>query len=146
MSILRSDEQVDGQEILKSIIETADFYRAMAELLAEENLYGRLLDLAKERKAYIKPFQKVVALLDELPAMPDPEKEQMQQFASKITKLISSESKNALLDKCLHKDEELAELISHTTLRKQSLEFKTLLDSLSNNLSGSIQTLLALKD
>lgn len=146
MAILRTEEQVDGLEILKLIIETANFYRAMANLLDEENLYGKILTLAKERETFIAPFQEVVELLGELPAIPDPEKELVQEIGSRLTQLISSDSNNAILDKCLHKDEELADLVNHTALAKQSVEFKTLLHALSDNLVNSKQTLLTLKN
>lgn len=52
MSIIRTDEQADAQEILKLIIETTDFYRAMGEILTEENIHHQLLKLPMKGRLY----------------------------------------------------------------------------------------------
>lgn len=142
MSILRTDDQADALEILKLIIETADFYRAMGELLTEENVHHQLFDIANEREGYIEPFREVVKELHELPAAPDSDKEFVEQLGGKITQLFSADSTNTILDKCRKKDEVLVELISNTALGEQSTEFKRLLDSLDQHLSNTKKILL----
>jgi len=142
MSIIRTDDQADALEILKLIIETADFYRAMGELLTEENVHHQLFDIANEREGYIKPFREVLKKLHELPAAPDSDKELVEQLGGKITQLLSADSTNAILDKCLKKDEVLAELINNTALGEQSTEFKILLDSLEEHLANTKKILL----
>jgi hypothetical protein len=142
MSILRTDDQADALEILKLIIETADFYRAMGELLTEENVHHQLFDIANEREGYIEPFREVVKELHELPAAPDSDKEFVEQLGGKITQLFSADSTNSILDKCLKKDEVLVELISDTALGEQSTEFKRLLDSLDQHLANTKKILL----
>lgn len=142
MSILRTDDQADALEILKLIIETADFYRAMGELLTEENVHHHLFDIANEREGYIEPFREVVKELHELPAAPDSDKEFVEQLGGKITQLFSADSTNSILDKCLKKDEVLVELISDTALGEQSTEFKRLLDSLDQHLANTKKILL----
>ncbi|MEX1200679.1 MAG: hypothetical protein WEB02_07835 [Methylophaga sp.] len=142
MTIIRTDEQADAQQILKSIIETADFYRAMGELLTEENLEHQLFEIAKERGAYIAPFQKVLKTLDELPMAPDPEKELVEALGGKVSQLFSTDFKSAILDRCLKKDDVLAELVSNTTLGAQSAEFKNLLDSLNEHLAHTKKRIL----
>ncbi len=137
MSIIRTDEQADALEILKLIIETADLYRAMGELLTQDNINHQLFDIAREREAYITPFQKVVKSLDELPARPDSDKELVDEIAGKITQLLSADFENAVIDKCLKKDAVLADVINKTALGEQSAEIKTLLDSLNNHLSDT---------
>ncbi len=137
MSIIRTDEQADALEILKLIIETADLYRAMGELLTQDNINHPLFDIAREREAYITPFQKVVKSLDELPARPDSDKELVEEIAGKITQLLSADFENDIVDKCLKKDAVLADVIDKTALGEQSAEIKTLLDSLNNHLSDT---------
>ena len=145
MSILRTDDQVDGVEILKLIIESADYHRAMAELMEVKGTENKLLAIASERESYIEPFRRVVAKLSELPAEPDPDKELMQAIGGKITKLLSPDARTAILEKCLHKEEELAELVKQTALKDRSSEFKMLLDSLAENIDQTKQTILALE-
>ena len=82
MSIIRTDEQADAQVILKLIIETADFYRAMGDLLTQDNVNHPLFDIAEQREAFIEPFQKVVKALDELPETPDSDKELVEENES----------------------------------------------------------------
>lgn len=142
MSIIRTDEQADALEILKLIIETADFYRAMGELLTEENVDHRLFEIAKEREAFIAPFQDVVKALDELPARPDSDKELVDELAGKITQLLSADFENAILEKCLKKDEVLSDAINKTILGEQSAEIKTLLDYLNDHLASTKTRLL----
>ena len=142
MSILRTDDQADALEILKLIIETADFYRAMGELLTEDNVDHQLFEIASERESYIEPFREVVKALHELPATPDSDKELVEQLGGKMTQLLSADSTNAILDKCLKKDEALVELISKTALGEQSTEFKRLLYSLDQHLANTKKILL----
>lgn len=137
MSIIRTDAQADALEILKLIIETADFYRAMGELLTQDNVKHPLFDIAGEREAFIMPFQKVVKALDELPATPDSDKELVEEIAGKLSQLFSADFENAVFDKCLRKDELLADVIDNTALGEQSAEFKTLLDALNEHLSDT---------
>jgi len=59
-----------------------------------------------------------------------------------MTQLLSADSTNAILDKCLKKDEALVELISKTALGEQSTEFKRLLYSLDQHLANTKKILL----
>lgn len=146
MTILRTDKQADSLEILKLIIETADYYRAMAEMLTEDNLDTALAKISRNRATFIAPFQNIVEQLDELPARPDPDKELMQQLGGQITKLFSADSTNAILDKCLHEDEKLADLIRHTTLGENAAEFQKQLDALSDDLNNTKKLIQTLKN
>lgn len=137
MSIIRTDDQADAVEMLQLIIKTADFYRAMGELLTKENINHTLFEIAQERETYIEPFQQIVKSLDELPSKPDADKEYFDELGGKITTLVSDDSKSALLDKCLEKDDMLVELINRTALGKQAPEFKQLLDSLNDHLTNT---------
>lgn len=137
MSIIRTNDQADAVEILQLIIKTAEFHRAMGELLTKENINHSLFDIAQEREAYIEPFQKIVKSLDELPSRPDADKEYFDELGGKITTLLSDDSKSALLDKCLEKDDILVELINRTALGEHATEFKKLLDSLNDHLTNT---------
>lgn len=145
MSILRTQDQADGIEILRLIMETADYHRAMAELMEVKGTGEKLLAIASERETYIEPFRHVVEKLCELPVEPDPDKELMQALGGKIKKLLLPDAKTAILEKCLHKEDELAELVNQTALKDRSLEFKTLLDSLAENIAQTKQAILALE-
>lgn len=141
MSIIRTDEQADALDILKLIIETADLYRAMGELLTEENVHHELFDIAKERESYIEIFRDVVRQLGELPEAPDSDRELVEQLGGKVTQLFSADSTKAILEKCLKKDDVLAEVISNTRLDEHSAEFKNLLESLNHHLTTTRQRL-----
>lgn len=146
MSILRTDNEADGVEILKLVIETTDYYREMANVLKDDPLASKLDNIANERATYIEPFRNVVKQLDELPAQPDPDKELMQKIGGELTKLFSTDSKNAILDKCLHEDEKLAEEVKSTKLGEKSAEFEKLLNALDESLSNTRALLQGLKD
>lgn len=141
MSIIRTDEQADALDTLKLIIETADLYRAMGELLTEENVHHQLFDIAKERESYIESFRDVVRQLGELPEAPDSDRELVEQLGGKVTQLFSADSTKAILEKCLKKDDVLAEVISNTRLDEHSAEFKNLLESLDHHLTTTRQRL-----
>lgn len=141
MSIILTDEQADALDILKLIIETADLYRAMGELLTEENVHHELFDIAKERESYIESFRDVVRQLGELPEAPDSDRELVEQLGGKVTQLFSADSTKAILAKCLKKDDVLAEVISNTRLDEHSAEFKNLLESLNHHLTTTRQRL-----
>lgn len=137
MSIIRTDEQADAQEILKLVIETAHFYRAMGALLSEENIKHPLFEIASERETYITPLQERVRALGELPETPDSDKELLDELGSKITQMLSDDFQNAIFDRCLRKDELLADVIDNKALTEQSTEFKKLLDSLNDHLADT---------
>ncbi|MBL4835668.1 MAG: hypothetical protein JKY26_17095 [Pseudomonas sp.] len=137
MSIIRTDEQADAQEILKAVLKTAHFYRAMNEELAHDPVGGVLSDVANEREAFVVPFEQLVKQLDELPADPDSDREWFEELGGKIAKLLSADSKAAVLDKCMEKDNALAELLDGAEEGDKSPEFKRLIDSLEEHLADT---------
>ncbi len=141
MSIIRTDEQVDAQEILKLTIKTVEFYQEMGESLSKENVHHRLFDIANERETFIAPLQKAVEDLHEYPTAPDSDKEFVDELSGKVTKLFSADSKNAIFDKCLEHDEALAERINISKLGEHSTELKRILDSLNEHLIKTKTTL-----
>lgn len=146
MSILRTDNEADGVEILKLVIETTDYYREIANVVEDTNLASKLDDIAKKRASYIEPFENVVKDLGELPAKPDPDKELMHKIGGELTQFFSANSKNAILDKCLQEDEELATVVKRTELGEKSAEYKKLLNALAENLNKTQESIQALKD
>ena len=145
MSIIRTDNEADGVEILKLVIETTNYYREMADVLEDDSLSAKLEKLSNERAAFIEPFRDVVEALGELPAKPDPDKELMQKIGGELTHFFSTDSKNAILDNCLQEDEKLAEVVNNTKLGETSAEFQKLLNALSGNLSNTQKSVQALK-
>lgn len=137
MSIIRTDEQADAQELLKSVVKTAQFYRAMSEELAQDPVGGVLSDIANEREAFVVPFEQLVKQLDELPAEPDADREWFEELGGKIAKFLSADSKAAVLDKCMEKDDALAELLNDAELGDKSPEYKHLIDSLEEHLADT---------
>ena len=146
MSILRTDNQADSIEILKLVIETTDYYREIAKVGGDDNLASKLNDIANERSSYIEPFENVVKDLGELPAKPDPDKELLHKIEGELTQFFFANSKNAILDKCLQEDEELATVVKRTKLGEKSAEYQKLLDALAENLSKTQKSIQALKD
>ncbi|MAO67173.1 MULTISPECIES: hypothetical protein [Idiomarina] len=146
MSILRTDNQADSIEILKLVIETTDYYREIAEVVGDDSLASKLNDIANERSSYIEPFENVVKDLGELPAKPDPDKELLHKIEGELTQFFSANSKNAILDKCLQEDEELATVVKRTELGEKSAKYQKLLDALAENLSKTQKSIQALKD
>lgn len=146
MSIMRTDNEADGVEILKLVIETADYYREIANVVEDDNIASKLDNIANERASYIEPFRNVVKELGELPAKPDPDKELLQKVEGELTQFFSDDSKNAILDNCLQEDEKLADVIKETKLGEESAEFQKRLDSLAEHLSNTKKSVQALKD
>lgn len=137
MSIIRSDNEADGVEIQKLVVETTDYYIEMADVLEDESIAQELHNIARERASYIQPFEQLVKQLDELPVQPDPERELMQKLGGEITNLFATDSQKAILEKCLREDAKLLDLVSQTHLGEQSPEFQTLLDSLLAHLRNT---------
>nr|WP_320167323.1 hypothetical protein [uncultured Methylophaga sp.] len=137
MSIIRTDAQADALEILKLIIQTVDFYRAMGEELSKENIQHQLFDIADEREAFITSFQQVIKELGDLPSTPDADREWIEEIGGKLTQLFSDDPKQTIEEKCLEKDEVLANLVNTTTLGEQSAEIKQRLDALNQHLMSS---------
>ena len=133
MSIIRTDEQADAQEILK----TAHFYRAMSEELAQNPVGEVLADIANEREAFVAPFEQAVKQLDELPAEPDADREWFEELGGKIAKFLSADSKAAVLNKCIEKDEALFELLDGAEQDDKSPELTRLIDSLEEHLADT---------
>ncbi|RUO31995.1 hypothetical protein CWE12_03115 [Aliidiomarina sedimenti] len=146
MSIMRTENEADGVEILKLVIETTDYYREMADVVEDKSLADKLDNIASERATYIEPCRNMVKELGELPAKPDPDKELLQKIGGELTQFFSADSKNAILDKCLQEDEKLAELVKETELGEKSADFQKLLDELAENLSTTQKSVQALKD
>lgn len=145
MSILRTDDQADSIEILKLVVETKDYYREITNVLEDGELANQLEAIANERESFIEPFQNVVKDLGELPAKPDPDKTLMQVIQGELTKLLSVDAKNAILDKCLQEDEALETAVKNTKLGQKSAEYQKLLDELTENINNTKKNVQALK-
>ena len=143
MSILRTDEQIDALEILKSVVKTAHFYRAMSEQLAQQRVGDMLADIAKQREAFVAPLQQVVKQLDELPAAPDADGEWLEELGGKIAQFLSADAEAAVLDKCAEKDDALLALINRAELGNKSPEFKQLIDELEGHLADTRERIRA---
>lgn len=137
MSIIRTDAQADALEILKLIIQTADFYRAMGEQLSAENIQHSLFAIADERETFIESFQHIIKEMGDLPSTPDADREWIEEIGGKLTQLFSDDPKRAIEDKCLEKDEILANLVNTTTLGEHSADIKQRLEALNENLKRS---------
>lgn len=137
MSIIRTDAQADALEILKLIIQTVDFHRAMGELLTADNIEHRLCDIADERETFITSFQHVTTELGDLPSTPDADREWIDEIGGWLTQLFADDSKRAIEEKCLEKDELLANLLESTTLGEQSADIKQRLEALKDHLNRS---------
>ncbi|WP_286873691.1 hypothetical protein [Idiomarina sp. UBA4520] len=145
MSILRTDDQADSIEILKLVIETRDYYREITNVLEDGELASKLDTIANERASFIEPFQNVVKDLGGLPAKPDPDKTLMQVIEGELTKLLSVDARNAILDKCLQEDEALETAVKNTKLGQKSAEYQKLLDELAENINNTKKIVQALK-
>ena len=137
MSIIRTDTQADALEILKLIIQTADFYRAMGEQLSAENIQHSLFAIADERETFIESFQHIIKELGDLPSTPDADREWIEEIGGKLTQLFAEDPKRAIENKCIEKDELLANLVNTTTLGEHSADFKQQLDALNQHLNSS---------
>ncbi len=146
MSILRTDDQADSIEILKLVIETRDYYREITSVLEDGELASKLDTIANERASFIEPFENVVKDLGELPVKPDPDKELLHKIGGELTQFFSANSKNAILDKCLQEDEELATVVKRTELGEKSAKYQKLLDTLAENLRETQKSIQALKN
>lgn len=133
MSIMRTDEQIDALEILKSVVKTAHFYRAMSEQLAQEAVGDLLAEIAAKREAFVAPLEHVVKQLHELPAAPDADEEWLEELGGKIANFFSADSNAAVLDKCIEKDNALAELLKEAELGDKEPEFKRLIGELEGH-------------
>ncbi|MBF38987.1 MAG: hypothetical protein CMF20_07970 [Idiomarinaceae bacterium] len=145
MSILRTDDQADSIEILKLVIETRDYYREITNVLEDGELASKLDTIANERASFIEPFQNVVKDLGGLPAKPAPDKTLMQVIEGELTKLLSVDARNAILDKCLQEDEALETAVKNTKLGQKSAEYQKLLDELAENINNTKKIVQALK-
>ena len=145
MSIILSNNEADGVEILKLVMETTDYYREMAQVLSDNEVDHDLQRIANERSSFIAPFEALVKDLGELPAQPDPDLELMQKLGGQISKLFATDSQNTILDKCLREDAKLKELVTNTHLGDLSADYQTLLDSLLAHLQATEQALHSLK-
>lgn len=137
MSIIRTDAQADALEILKLIIQTADFYRAMGEQLSAENIQHSLFAIADERETFIESFQHIIKELGDLPSTPDADKEWIEEIGGKLTQLFADNPKRAIENKCLEKDELLVNLVNTTTLGEHSADIKQQFDALNQHLISS---------
>lgn len=137
MSIIRTDAQADALEILKLIIQTADFYRAMGEQLSAENIQHSLFAIADERETFIESFQHIMRELGDLPSTPDADREWIEEIGGKLTQLFADNPKRAIEDKCLEKDELLVNLVNTSTLGEHSADIKQQLDALNKHLKSS---------
>ena len=141
MSIIRTDEQIDALELLKTVVKTAHFYRSMSEQATQQSVVQLLSEIAAERESYTGPLECEVRKLQELPAAPDADEEWVDELGGKIAQLFSADANGAVVNKCLEKDDALAAQVQHAQRGDQSAEMKQLLDALSAHLVATKERL-----
>ncbi|WP_193222281.1 DUF2383 domain-containing protein [Alkalilimnicola sp. S0819] len=108
----REDKQVALDELIVACREAADRYRYDAQLLGESAIAELFLRLAEERQGWAERLERRLRELGDMPSVPDPEWEVLQNWKERLRAGLGGSAPEALLAAREEGEKALAQALS----------------------------------
>ncbi|MBU2885525.1 hypothetical protein KO507_07100 [Gilvimarinus agarilyticus] len=112
MTLLRSDRQVALQQLHIALLENADHYRDAAVFVSDTSAESCFEQLAAERESLARDFAAEIRSTEDLPSVPDPEREEGEQFINHLSGLFAADETGKVVAQRLQAEQQLAQMIS----------------------------------
>lgn len=109
MSILRDKAMIALNELSVACREAANRYAAAAEAAEDAELAARLDELAGSRTAKADELAQIIVEHDDIPDVPNSERELLHNVATKLSAVLSADERQALLRACESADAAVVE-------------------------------------
>ena len=96
--MLRDDRQIAFSETLVLCEDSAEHYRAAAEAVDDTTLAELFRALAAERDRLAEQLTEQVRLLGDLPRLPDPDRESLDDLITRLKSLFVADHRQVIID------------------------------------------------
>lgn len=138
---LLSDLEVALNELLVACRESVDHFRDATRIIAAEKMAADLKHIADAREYFIPKLENKIRALGDLPAMPDPDKEDGEMLIHHIGAAVSDDYTATLLQQRIEAEKNILELIKQTKNNDEDKACGKLLDDLELQVKNAIEKL-----
>lgn len=110
MSILRTPKQVAFNDLLVAVEESVDNYGDLANALDDTAVAGTFHGFMQERRSIVRRLQAEIRRLDDLPSLPDPDKEDIGKLMHRLRAALSDDEITQALQEMLDAEQHIQEL------------------------------------
>lgn len=126
MSILRNDLQVALNNLHVALIASDEDYRDAAEFVSDSAVKELFIQLAERRQVLEKSVAVAIRASDDLPSVPDPDRQTGQHFLQRLEAAFSADQTVEIIEQRLAEEAELEELLNDTEMSVIDKEFPSL--------------------
>ena len=141
---LLSDLEVALNELLVSCRESVDHFRDATRIIAAEKMAQDFKQIADTREYYIPKLENQIRELGDLPAMPDPDKEDGEMLIHHIGAAVSDDYTHTLLQQRIEAEKKILDLIEQAKHNDEDQACGDLLDDLVEHVNKTIEKLSVL--
>lgn len=141
---LLSDLEVTLNELLVACRESVDHFRDATRIIAAEKMAQDLKQIADAREHFIPALESQIRELGDLPAMPDPDKEDGEMLIHHIGAAVSDDYTHTLLQQRIEAEKNILTLIEQTKNNDEDKACGSLLDELELQVKNAIEKLSVL--
>lgn len=141
---LLSDLEVSLNELLVACRESVDHFRDATRIIAAERMAQDLKQIADTREQFIPALENQIRALGDLPAMPDPDKEDSAMLLHHIGAAVSDDYTHTLLQQRIEAEKNILVLIEQTKNNDEDNACVSLLDDLEAQVKNAIEKLSVL--
>lgn len=141
---LLSDLEVTLNELLVACRESVDHFRDATRIIAAEKMAQDLKQIADAREHFIPVLESQIRELGDLPAMPDPDKEDGEMLMHHIGAAVSDDYTHTLLQQRIEAEKNILTLIEQTKNNDEDKVCGSLLDELELQVKNAIEKLSVL--
>lgn len=141
---LLSDLEVALNELLVACRESVDHFRDASRIIAAEKMVQDLKEIADAREYFIPTLENKIRDLGDLPAVPDPDKEDSEMLIHHIGAAVSDDYTCTLLQQRIDAEKNILELIKRAKNNDDDNACKKLLEELTLQVNRTIEKLSVL--
>lgn len=141
---LLSDLEVALNEVLVACHESIDHFNDATQLVNNEFIARELTTIASNRKRLITQLEAKVRELGDLPAVPDPDKEESEILLHHLGAAITNDYTNTILAQRIEAEKNIQQLIHKLAEADADGECETLLRNLTTHTAETLQKLTAI--
>lgn len=110
MSILRTAKQVAFNDLLVAVEESVDNYGDLAHALHDSSVARTFDGFRQERNSIVRSLQAEIRRLDDLPSLPDADKEDIGKLVHRLRAALSDDEITQALQEMLDAEQHILEL------------------------------------
>lgn len=141
MSILRTAQQVAFNDLLVAVEESIDDYADLAGALHDPAVSEAFHAFAQQRKSIVARLQAEIRRLDDLPSLPDADKEDLGRLVHRVRAALAADELPQAVQEMLEAEQHILELVRVCEREELDQLESALLDDLVAQIDSTVSRL-----